>query len=70
MLKGSDIVPPVPKNEAAALNDPVFGEKWRAAKAKELNQFDRFDAYEEVDRTAVPLRNSNITNALHQERKD
>lgn len=49
------MVPPVPINEAAALNDPIFAGKWRAAKAKELDQFDRFGAYEEVDRTTVPL---------------
>ena len=53
-LKGEEMVPTVPKTEAEALSHPVFGQQWREAKAKELEQFNRFKAYDAIPRNTVP----------------
>ena len=55
VLKGEDMVPSVPRNDREALSHPVHGKKWQEAKAKELAQFDKFDAYELIDRDSVPI---------------
>ena len=42
------------QSEWEALQDPVHGPHWRAARERELNQFDRFNTYNEVHRCDVP----------------
>ena len=55
ILKGEQMVPEIPKSDAAALDHPTDGKRWREARSKELNQFDKFQAYTEIDRSDVPI---------------
>ena len=41
-MQAVGVQPTLLRSDHAAMNDPVFGDRWRKAKAKELAQFDRF----------------------------
>ena len=56
IVKGEDMISPdIPRNDLAALNDPIHGAKWTEALDKELAQFEKFDTYTEISRDEVPL---------------